>query len=99
MSGSGNSDPSHGSLSGKTLLIVNSSGANDPLHSKRAFIKKVKSLGLKVIVLSQEANTFQSYVDYCVTANTLNYIEALAVLDNFFKDNADLKLDGVITFL
>jgi len=99
MSGSGNPDPSQGSLSGKTLLIVNSSGANDPLHSKRAFIKKVNSLGIKVIVLSQEANTFQSYVDYCVNANTLNYIEALAVLDNFFKDNADLKLDGVITFL
>jgi D-alanine-D-alanine ligase len=98
MNGNGNSDPSHSPLADKTLLIVNSAGANDPLHSKKLFIRKVKSLGVKIVILSREANTFQPYVDYCLTANTLNYVEALAALDNFLKDNADLKLDGVITF-
>ena len=99
MNGNGNSDPNRNPLAGKTVLIVNTSGANDPLHSKKLFIKKVKNLGLKIVILSKEANTFQPYVDYCVSADTLNYAEAMLVLDNFLKNNPALKLDGVITFL
>jgi len=99
MNGNGNSDPGHSPLAGKTLLIVNSASANDPLHSKKQFVRKVKALGVKIIILSKEANTFQPYVDHCLTADTMNYVAALAALDNFLKDNADVKLDGVITFL
>jgi len=81
------------------ILIVNSSGANDPLHSKKFFIRKAKSLGVKVIVLSREANSFQPFVDYCLTADTANYIESLAVVDKFLKDNPNVHLDGAFTFL
>jgi len=99
MNGNGNSDSNRSALAGKTILIVNTASANDPLHSKKAFVKKVKNLGLKIIILSREANSFQPHVDYCVTANTLNYAEALTVLDNFLKNNPEIRLDGVITFL
>jgi D-alanine-D-alanine ligase len=99
MNGNGQSGSGRGSLVGKTVLIVNTAGANDPLHSKKFFIKKIKSFGVKVLVLSQEANSFQPYVDYCLTANTADYLEALTALDNFFKDKPELKLDGAITFL
>lgn len=99
MNGNGNSDSNRNPLAGKTVLIVNTAGANDPLHSKKLFVKKVKNLGLKILILSKEANTFQPYVDYCVSADTLNYSEAMLVLDNFLKNNPDIKLDGVITFL
>lgn len=99
MNGNGNSDSNRSSLAGKTILIVNTASANDPLHSKKAFVRKVKNLGLKIIILSREANSFQPHVDYCVTANTLNYAEALTVLDNFLKNNPEIRLDGVITFL
>lgn len=99
MNGNGNSDSNRSSLAGKTILIVNTASANDPLHSKKAFVRKVKNLGLKIVILSREANSFQPHVDYCVTANTLNYAEVLAVLDNFLKNNPEIRLDGVVTFL
>lgn len=99
MNGNGNPDSNRNPLAGKTVLIVNTAGANDPLHSKKFFIKKVKSLGLKIVLLSKEANSFQPYVDHCLTANTLNYAEAMTALENYLKNNPEIKLDGVITFL
>jgi D-alanine-D-alanine ligase len=99
MNGNGNSDSSRSSLVGKTVLIVNSASANDPLHSKKLFIRKVKSLGIKIIILSREANTFQPYADYCLSADTNNYLETLVVIDNFLKDNPEIRLDGAFTFL
>jgi D-alanine-D-alanine ligase len=99
MNGNDSSDQPKTSLIAKTVLIVNSNSASDPLHSKKLFIRKVKSLGLRVVVLSSEAASFQPYVDYCVTANTSNYSESLAALDTFLQENPGLKLDGVATFL
>ncbi len=99
MNGNGNPDSNRSALSGKTVLIVNTAGASDPLHSKKFFIKKVKNLGVNIVILSKEANTFQPYVDYCLTADTSNYAEALIILDNFLKERPGLKLDGLITFL
>lgn len=99
MNGNGNSDQGRESLKGKTVLIVNSTGANDPLHSKKLFIKKVRNFGAKTIILSQEAASFQPYVDYSVSADTTNYQASLAELDKFLGNNPGVKLDGVITFL
>jgi len=95
----GNSDLSRDSLSGKTILIVNTSGANDPLHSKKFFIRKAKSFGVKVIILGKEADTFQPYVDHCLTVDTRNYIESLGALEKFLAANPDIHLNGVVTFL
>lgn len=99
MNGNDNSDQSKHSLSGKTILIVNSNSANDPLHSKKIFVRKVKNLGMKIILLGSEAATFQPYADYCINVNTSNYAESLTVLESFLQDNPTVKLDGVATFL
>jgi len=90
---------SRNNLLGKTVLVVNTNNANDPLHSKKFFIRKAKNFGLKVIVLGREANSFQPYVDYCLVTDTTNYVESLATLERFLEDNPTIKLDGVITFL
>ncbi|MFA5024505.1 MAG: ATP-grasp domain-containing protein [Patescibacteria group bacterium] len=100
MNGNGHElEPLRDSLSGKTVLIVNTSSANDPQHSKKFFIKKTKSFGVKIIVLGKEANTFQPIADYCIVTDSLNYLESLAALEQFLKNNPTVKLDGVITFL
>jgi len=98
MNGNGNSDSNRNPLNEKTILVVNSTSAGDPLHSKKFFIKKAKGFGVKIMVLSREATSFQPFVDYCVTADTTNYLEALTALDKFLKENPTVKLDGVITF-
>jgi len=87
------------SLAGKTIIIVNTNGANSPLHSKKAFIRKAKSFGIRLLILSREANSFQPYADYCLTADTTNYSESLAVLEKFLQANPDVKLSGALTFL
>jgi D-alanine-D-alanine ligase len=99
MNGNGHTDSHAGSLAGKTILVVNTASASDPLHSKKFLIKKAKSFGLKIVLLGREANTFQPYVDYCIVGDTLNYSEALDTLDKFLKGNPEVKLDGVCTFL
>ncbi len=99
MNGQETLDQRKRSLFGKTILIVNSNSANDPLHSKKSFIRKAKTLGLKIIVLGSEATTFQPYADYCIKANTANYAEALTVLESFLQNQPEIKLDGVATFL
>lgn len=93
------SETGRDSLGNKTILIINSSGANDPLHSKKFFIRKAKSFGPKIIVMGREAESFQPYVDYCLTADTRNYIDSLAALDKFLSANPDIRLDGALTFL
>lgn len=86
-------------LAGRTILVVNTASANDPLHSKKQFIKRLKSFNIRLILLGKEANSFQPIVDYCLTADTKDYVASLAVLENFFKDNPDIHLDGAVTFL
>ena len=90
MNGNGNSDPGRHDLHGRTVLIVNT--------TKKYFIKKAKSFGIKIITLGKEVSTLQPYVDFHINAETANHPEALAALDNFFKEHSDIKLDGVLTF-
>jgi len=99
MNGSGSPESGRSLFGGKTILIVNSTSANDPLHSKKFFVKKVKNFGFKIIILSREPSSFQPYVDYSIAADTSNYAESLSALDKFLGDNPGLKIDGVITFL
>jgi len=99
MNAASDPDSSRHQLFSKTILIINTNSANDPIHSKKFFVKKAKSFGVKVIVLGKEANTFAPYADYFINADTLNLNEALSSLENFLQENANVKLDGVATFL
>jgi len=86
-------------LTGKIVLLVNTNSANDALHSKKFFIKKVKNLGVKIILLGKEAASFQPLVDYVIVADTTNFVESLSALESFLQVNSEIKLDGVGTFL
>ena len=99
--GNGNdvTDQPKSDLAGKTVLLVNTNSANDPLHSKKFFIKKVRNLGVKIILLGKEAATFQPLVDFIIVADTTNYTASLSALEAFLQANSDIKLDGVGTFL
>jgi len=99
MNGNEVSGQSKSDLAGKTVLLVNTNSANDPLHSKKSFIKKARNLGVKIILLGKEATSFQSLVDYVIVANTTNYVESLSALEAFLQLNPEIKLDGVGTFL
>lgn len=99
MNGHNGLENNRGALNGKTILIVNSASANDPLHSKRFFIKKAKSFGLKIAVLGKDPASFQPYIDYSIPADTSSYSEALGALDKFLSNNPEVKLDGAMTFL
>lgn len=91
MNGSnGESEPNRSSLSGKTVLIVNS--------YKKFFIKRAKALGVKIILLGKEINNLQATLDHFIAADTANHAAALAALDQFLKDHPEIKLDGVLTF-
>lgn len=86
------SDPgqSQSILQGKTILIVNA--------WKKTFIKKIKSLGVKVVVLSKEMNGSQPYIDYFIQADNYNHSEAINAVDKFIKDHPEIRIDGVMTF-
>lgn len=82
--------PDRNNLAGKTILIVNS--------FKKSFTKKVKSLGVTVIVLDKEMNGSQPYIDHFIKANNYNHSEAINAVDIFIKENPEIKIDGVMTF-
>lgn len=88
--GNGTSDPSRSSLSGLTVLIVNT--------TKKSFIKKAKSFGANIITLGKEASVLQPYVNFHINADTANHSESLAALDDFLKLHPEIKLNGVLTF-
>ncbi len=86
-------------LSKKTVLIVNTADANDPLHSKKQFVRRAKSLGVKIVLLGKSADSFLPLVDYAITADTRSYVAALSAVDDFLEAHADVHLDGAVTFL
>lgn len=90
MNGNGNSDPSRSCLAGQTVLIVNT--------TKKLFIRKAKSFGVKIITLGKEDGKLQPYVDFHINTDTAKHPEALAALDDFLKIHPEVKLNGVLTF-
>lgn len=80
-------------LSGKTILIVHTG-----LIHKRFIFPKLKKMGLKVIVLHFEKTSIDPYVDHWIIANLNNQKECLDCINNFLKNNPDIKIDGVVTF-
>lgn len=82
--------PNGNNLAGKMILIVNS--------YKKSFTKKVKNLGVKVIVLDKELSGPQPYIDYFIQADNYNHNEAINAVDNFIKEHPEIKIDGVMTF-
>jgi hypothetical protein len=83
----------HNVLKGKNLLLVNTGSTH-----KRHVLKRLKQLELNIIALNKEKNWAQPYVDHWIITDNTNHQMALNALDQFIKDNPEIKIDGVLTF-
>ncbi|MEK7065216.1 MAG: ATP-grasp domain-containing protein [Patescibacteria group bacterium] len=92
-SNNGSAQISEDSFLGKTILLVNTGSAK-----KKFIIQKLKRLGLTLVVLNNEKNWAQPYVDHWIIADTYNHGESIRAISAFLKANNSVKLDGVITF-
>ena len=81
------------SLKNKTILLINTGSTH-----KRHVLKRLKQLELNIIALNPEKNWAQPYVDKWIITNNYDHNQALRDLDNFLKENPQIKIDGVITF-
>jgi D-alanine-D-alanine ligase-like ATP-grasp enzyme len=80
-------------LRNKTILLVNTGSIK-----KRFILQQLKKLGLKIVVLNKEKNWAQSYIDHWIIADTGNFKECVQAIQEYLKNNSDLKLDGACTF-
>lgn len=80
-------------LAGKNILVVNTGS-----FKKKFILKKLKDLGLRVIVLHDEKNWANNYVDEWIITDTGNHMKALADLDSFLNYHPHIKIDGAVTF-
>ncbi len=80
-------------LSGKTILIINTGSLK-----KRFIFQKLKKLGLKIIVVNQEKNWAQPYVDHFIIADNFNHADVIQSIKEFLTANPHIKIDGAITF-
>ncbi|MFA7653937.1 MAG: ATP-grasp domain-containing protein [Candidatus Magasanikbacteria bacterium] len=81
------------SFVGKTILLVNTG----PVE-KKFIIQRLKKLGLILVVLHREKNWCTPYVDHWIIADTFSHSESIKAVGTFFKDNSNIKIDGVLTF-
>lgn len=80
-------------LLNKTLLVINTGSIK-----KRFVFQKLKKLGIKTIVLNNEKNWAQPYVDHWIITDNYNHGEAIQGVKDFLANNTQIKLDGAITF-
>lgn len=83
----------NGNLAGKTLLLVNTG-----YPRKKFIIQKLKSLGLKLVILHHEKNWAEPYADHWILADTSNHAEAMSAVRSFLAQNPDVKIEGALTF-
>jgi D-alanine-D-alanine ligase-like ATP-grasp enzyme len=83
----------NGDLASKTILLVNTGSVK-----KKFIIQRLKSLGLKIVVLIKEKNWAEPYVDYWILADTFNHVESIQSIKTFLDENSAVKIDGVLTF-
>ncbi len=75
---------------GKSLLVVNSGPPK-----KRFIFQKLKSLGLRIVLLNKENNWAGRYADTLLSADTLDQAECIGQTEEHLKAAA---IDGVLTF-
>lgn len=78
------------SIKGKNLLLISSAAP-----TKRFIFQKLKSLGVKLTLLTPETTWASRYAETEITADTTDTSECISRIEEHLKDN---KIDGVITF-
>ncbi len=81
------------SFADKTILLVNTGS-----FKKRFILQKLKKMGLKVVCLNKEKNWAASYVDHWILADNTNQTECINAIKEFIANNAEVKINGVVTF-
>ncbi len=81
------------SIQNKTLLVINTGSIK-----KRFVFQKLKRLGIKTILLNDQKNWAQPYVDEWIIADTYNQTEAIQSVKDFLANNPQIKIDGALTF-
>jgi len=81
------------SYSGKTILVVNTGSLK-----KKYILKKLRKLGLTIIILNKEKNWAASYTDHWILADTNDHGRSLEAVESFLASRPTIKIDGVITF-
>jgi D-alanine-D-alanine ligase len=77
----------------KCILVVNTGSAK-----KRFIFKKLKELGLRIIVLNPEKNWASPYVDHWIIAENTRHDEALRAVEFALAGKGFPEPDGVVTF-
>src|SRR5688572_432418 len=77
-------------LKTKSLLVISS-----PSPTKRHIFQRLKSLGVKITLLSSENSWASRYADHFLAVDTKDQAETLAEVEAYVKENA---VDGVLTF-
>ena len=81
-----------GNLKGKVIILANATSPN-----KVFILKKIKSLGVKIVCLDRSIRDFaKPYVDEWLIADLNNYSRCLEIVEAFVKKGN--KIDGVVTF-
>lgn len=81
------------SLQDKVILLVNTGAVK-----KKFIIQKIKSLGVKLVILNKEKNWAEPYADFWILADTNNHHEAIGNIKAFIAENPQIKIDGILTF-
>jgi len=77
----------------KTILLVNTG-----FPSKEFILKRIKELGVNIIVLHKQINWAEPYISHWIFTDVSNHDQALHDLSDFLTLHPAVKIDGVITF-
>lgn len=76
----------------KTLLVVNTGPKR-----KEFVMRAIKSIGTRIVVLNNEKNWADKYVDEWIIADTINHKQAVRAVQNYIN-NSKIKIDGAVTY-
>ncbi|MBI5622475.1 MAG: ATP-grasp domain-containing protein [Elusimicrobia bacterium] len=82
-------EPGH-DLKGRSLLLISS-----PNPTKRFIYQRLKSLGLRIVVLAPESTWVSRYADHTIIADTLDHAECAAKVEEAIKEH---PVHGCLTF-
>src|SRR3989344_3279610 len=80
-------------LSGRCILLVNTG----PI-GKRFTLRRMKELGLRIVVLHDEKNWADEFVDHWILSDSTKPLGCIGHIRKFLEEHPEVHLDGAITF-